>query len=162
DQRAILSYYDEADIMRCINSVDAPELSQVGGACPDHLVHTKRTPLYIDWSGNAEDLDSLKEAISNGVGEYRNRYVQYCERNKHEAEVLRDASPRIILVPGVGLISTGKNKAMADNSAGLYKRAISVMRGSTSLGAFTSLTENESYNVEYWPLELYKLTLAPP
>lgn len=162
DQRAILSYYDEADIMRFINSVDAPELSQVGAACPDHLVHTKRTPLYIDWSGNAEDIDSLKEAISNGVAEYRNKYVAYFERNKHEGDVLRDASPRIILVPGVGLISTGKNKAMADNSAGLYKRAISVMRGSTSLGAFTSLTENESYNVEYWPLELYKLTLAPP
>ena len=23
------------------------------------------------------------------------------------------------------------------------------------------LSENESYNVEYWPLELYKLSLAP-
>src|SRR5690625_2005745 len=51
---------------------------------------------------------------------------------------------------------------MAKNSAGLYKRAIAVMRGSTTLGVFTSLTENESYNIEYWPLELYKLTLAPP
>jgi NAD(P)-dependent dehydrogenase (short-subunit alcohol dehydrogenase family) len=35
------------------------------------------------------------------------------------------------------------------------------MKGSTTLGSFVSLSENESYNVEYWPLELYKLTLAP-
>jgi len=35
------------------------------------------------------------------------------------------------------------------------------MRGATALGNFVSLSENESYNVEYWPLELYKLTLAP-
>src|SRR5690606_10160090 len=36
------------------------------------------------------------------------------------------------------------------------------MRYSTTLGNFVSLSENESYNVEYWPLELYKLTLQPP
>lgn len=29
------------------------------------------------------------------------------------------------------------------------------------MGRFVSLSENESYNIEYWPLELYKLTLAP-
>lgn len=35
------------------------------------------------------------------------------------------------------------------------------MCGATALGSFVSLSENESYNVEYWPLELYKLSLAP-
>lgn len=162
DQQAILSYHAEEDILRFVNSKDAGELSQVGAACPDHLVHTKRTPLYIDWSGKAADLADLKEKLTAGVKAYRDEYVAYFKRNKHEGDVLRDASPRVVLLPGVGLISTGKSKVMADNSAGLYKRAISVMRGSTTLGNFTSLTENESYNVEYWPLELYKLTLAPP
>jgi NAD(P)-dependent dehydrogenase (short-subunit alcohol dehydrogenase family) len=37
-----------------------------------------------------------------------------------------------------------------------------VMRGAHALGGYVSLTEEESYRVEYWPLELYKLTLAPP
>jgi NAD(P)-dependent dehydrogenase (short-subunit alcohol dehydrogenase family) len=36
------------------------------------------------------------------------------------------------------------------------------MRGAHALGGYVSLTEEESYAVEYWPLELYKLTLAPP
>ncbi|MDI5789987.1 hypothetical protein PO124_21145 [Bacillus licheniformis] len=36
------------------------------------------------------------------------------------------------------------------------------MKGTEVLGNFVSLNEEESYNVEYWPLELYKLTLAPP
>lgn len=35
------------------------------------------------------------------------------------------------------------------------------MKGTTILGNFVSLNENESYNIEYWPLELYKLSLAP-
>ena len=39
---------------------------------------------------------------------------------------------------------------------------IEVMAGAHALGGFTSLTEGESFAVEYWPLELYKLSLAPP
>jgi len=162
DEQAILSYFDDEHITEFVNSHDAAELSQVGAACPDHLVHTKRTPLYIDWSGNAEDIDELKEKLKDGVLKYREEYHKYFDENKNEGDQLLNASPRIILIPGVGLVSNGKSKQMADNSASLYERAIEVMKGSTSLGNFTSLTENESYNIEYWPLELYKLTLAPP
>ena len=36
------------------------------------------------------------------------------------------------------------------------------MAGAHALGGFTSLTDAESFAVEYWPLELYKLSLAPP
>ena len=36
------------------------------------------------------------------------------------------------------------------------------MGGATALGGFVSLTDAESFAVEYWPLELYKLSLAPP
>src|SRR5690625_4880312 len=162
DELAILSYKDEEDILQFVNSKEASSLSQIGAACPDHLVHTKRTPLYINWDSAVEDLESLKEKITIGIKQYRKDYQAYFNRNKNEGDQLLNASPRIILIPGIGLISTGKSKEMANNSAGLYKRAISVMKGSTTLGNFTSLTEHESYNIEYWPLELYKLTLAPP
>lgn len=66
------------------------------------------------------------------------------------------------MIPGIGMVNTGKSYAMSKVSGALYRRAIAVMKGSTALGHFVSLNENESYHVEYWPLELYKLTLAPP
>lgn len=72
-----------------------------------------------------------------------------------------ESAPRVILIPGIGMVNTGKNVAMSKVSGALYHRAISVMKGATTLGRFVSLNENESYNVEYWPLELYKLSLAP-
>lgn len=50
---------------------------------------------------------------------------------------------------------------MADVSAQLYHRAIAVMRGAEACGGFLSLSSAESYAVEYWPLEQYKLKLAP-
>jgi NAD(P)-dependent dehydrogenase (short-subunit alcohol dehydrogenase family) len=60
------------------------------------------------------------------------------------------------------MFTTGKDAAMADVSAQLYHRAVAVMRGAEACGGFVSLSDAESYAVEYWPLEQYKLKLAPP
>ncbi|GAA3321312.1 hypothetical protein GCM10020331_036600 [Ectobacillus funiculus] len=126
-------------------------------------MHTKRTPLYIDWNPQAEDVNSLIEKkVKAGVASFKEEYAAYFERNKHEGDKMFEAAPRVILIPGIGMVNTGKkNLAMSHVSGALYHRAIAVMKGSTALGEFVSLNENESYNVEYWPLELYKLTLAP-
>lgn len=162
EKHMILTYNDDEDIRQFVNSHDAKELSQVGAACPDHLVHTKRVPLYVEWDVASKDIESLKQAIKDGVQSFEEEYKAYFERNKHDGDVMFEPAPRVILIPGIGMVNTGKSLTMAEGSGGLYVRAISVMRGATSLGNFVSLDENESYNIEYWPLELYKLTLAPP
>ncbi len=81
---------------------------------------------------------------------------------KRADEEMFDPNPRVVLIPGVGLVAAAANLKEADLSRDFYHRAISVMRGAHSIGGFVSLTEEESYAVEYWPLELYKLTLASP
>lgn len=161
EKRMIVTYDDAPDVLQFVGSRDAAELSQVGAACPDHLVHTKMKPLFIDWDPSSRDADALAEAVKNGIEAYKEDYRAYFERNKNEGDKMFEAAPRVILIPGIGMINTGKSHAMSRVSGALYHRAIAVMRGATSLGKFVSLSENESYNVEYWPLELYKLTLAP-
>lgn len=162
DEKKMLLTYDNADnVLEFVNSVDAPELSQVGAACPDHLVHTKMKPLYISWDPSTKDVSLLIEAIKEGVARFKEEYRSYFERNKNEGDVMFEPAPRVILIPGIGMVNSGKNIPMANVSGALYHRAISVMKGSTTLGKFVSLNENESYNIEYWPLELYKLSLAP-
>lgn len=162
DRPMVLSFDDGDDVLAFVGGADAPELSQVGAACPDHLVHTKVVPLFVDWTPDANDVEGLRQKLIDGIAAYREQYTAYFERNKNEGDVMFEAVPRVILIPGVGMINTGKNKAMSLVSGALYHRAIAVMRGASTLGRFVSLSENESYNVEYWPLELYKLTLAPP
>jgi len=161
EKKMILSYDNGDDVLQFVNSHDAPFISQVGAACPDHLVHTKRTPLYIEWDPQTGDVDSLVEQIKAGVESFKEEYKAYFERNKNEGDSMFEPAPRIILIPGIGMVNTGKTLAMSKVSGALYHRAIAVMKGSTALGEFVSLSENESYNIEYWPLELYKLTLAP-
>lgn len=160
-KKMILSFDDQEDVLDFVGGIDSPKLSQVGAACPDHLVHTKVVPLFIDWTPDAEDVEGLKAKLIEGIAAYKEQYEAYFERNRHEGDVMFEAAPRVILIPGIGMINTGKSWAMSQVSGALYHRAIAVMRGATALGDFVSLSENESYNVEYWPLELYKLSLAP-
>lgn len=162
EKKQIVSYDDSEDVLTFVNSHEAPRLSQVGAACPDHLVHTKRVPLYIDWDPASGDVEALVEKVKSGIEQYKAEYKAYFDRNKGPGMQRFEASPRIILIPGVGMINTGKSWAMSKVSAELYHRAIAVMRGATILGDFVSLNESESFNVEYWPLELYKLSLQPP
>ncbi|AMQ20569.1 bifunctional rhamnulose-1-phosphate aldolase/short-chain dehydrogenase [Geobacillus thermoleovorans] len=163
DQKRMIVTYDDADdVLQFVNSYDAPVLSQVGAACPDHLVHTKRVPLYIDWDPQSEDVPRLIEKVKEGIARFKDEYQAYFERNKQEGDQMFEPAPRVILIPGLGMVNTGKSLTMANVSGALYHRAIAVMKGAAALGNFVSLNEEESYQVEYWPLELYKLTLAPP
>ncbi len=161
EKRMILTFDDADDVLKFVGGKDSKQLSQIGAACPDHLVHTKMKPLFIDWDPASKDVEALKAAIKEGINTYKEEYKQYFERNKNEGDQMSEPAPRVILIPGIGMVNTGKSLAMAKVSGALYHRAIAVMRYSTSLGNFVSLSENESYNVEYWPLELYKLTLGP-
>lgn len=161
DKKMIVTYDDSKDVLSFINSNDAKDLSQVGAACPDHLVHTKRAPLYVEWDPASKDKGKLIETIKTSIESFKEDYVAYFNRNKSEGDEIAETAPRVLLIPGVGMINTGKSWSAANVSESLYHRAISVMRGSTVLGKFVSLNEAESYAVEYWPLELYKLSLAP-
>ncbi|MFS0597534.1 bifunctional aldolase/short-chain dehydrogenase [Peribacillus frigoritolerans] len=161
EKKMLLTFDDADDVLQFLNSKNAAALSQVGAACPDHLVHTKMKPLFINWDPQNERTESLVEKVKTGIQQYKEEYKQYFERNKNGGDVMFEAAPRVILIPGVGMVNTGRNVAMANVSGALYHRAIAVMKGATALGEFVSLSENESYNVEYWPLELYKLSLSP-
>lgn len=158
---AILQTDAEMDVIDYVGSERTAEVSQAGAACPDHLVHVKRKPLFVQWTP-AEGTDVLKQKVVDGIAAYEQDYVGYFEENKETGDELRDAAPRVILIPGVGMVNTGKDVTNADVSRQLYHRAIEVIGGSEALGGFVSLSPKEAYDIEYWPLELYKLRLAPP
>jgi rhamnulose-1-phosphate aldolase/alcohol dehydrogenase len=132
-----------------VSSKAAPELVTVGAACPDHLVHTKRLPLWIPFD---PDPDVLIERIRERAAAYRDDYRAYGDA---------DPDARVVLIQNVGLVGVAPTSKAATLSRDLYHRAIEVMAGAHALGGFVSLDERESHAVEYWPLELYKLSLAP-
>jgi rhamnulose-1-phosphate aldolase/alcohol dehydrogenase len=161
ESSTILSYDDSDTVLDMAGSANSGEVSQQGAACPDHLVHVKRQPMFVDWKPE-EGVDALKEKLKSGVDSYVENYRAYFDENKEQGDEIRDAAPRVVLIPGLGMVNTGKDATNADVSRQLYHRAIEVIGVSEALGGFISLTPKEAYDIEYWPLELYKLKLAPP
>jgi rhamnulose-1-phosphate aldolase/alcohol dehydrogenase len=148
--------------LELVSSREAPELVTVGAACPDHLVHTKRVPLWIPYDPGVDDLDALRTRIVERADQYRADYRDYVDRFRDADTVPGDPDARVVLIQHVGLVAVGTTTKAARLSRDLYHRAIEVMAGAQALGGFVSLTAEESFAVEYWPLELYKLSLAPP
>jgi len=158
---AILAFDDSEPVLDFVSYERTPEVSQLGAACPDHLVHVKRQPLFVNWQPG-DGVDALIEMLPAQLEDYKARYVDYFEAHRSEGDEMADPAPRVILIPGVGMVNTGKDAQNADVSRQLYHRAVAVIAGSEALGGFNSLTPAEAFAIEYWPLELYKLKLAPP
>ena len=158
--------YTSEDVLEFVCGRDSRELSQVGAACPDHLVRTKVKPLWVDFDPEKEGADELKAKLREATSRYQEEYEAYYARNREtnpqgDAPMF-DPNPRVVLIPGVGFVGAAHNAKEANLSRDFAYRAINVMRGAHALGGYVSLTEEESYAVEYWPLELYKLAQAPP
>jgi rhamnulose-1-phosphate aldolase/alcohol dehydrogenase len=143
------------------SSVDAERLVRVGAACPDHLVHTKRLPLWVPFDPVEDDATALCERVRALAATYRDDYRGYVDRFADATTVPADPDARVIVIQDVGLVSAGTTTKASLLARDLYHRAIEVMAGAQALGEFVSLSDAESFAVEYWPLELYKLSLAP-
>lgn len=137
--------------LQMANTPAAKDLSQIGAACPDHLVHVKQRPLFLN-------ADSVCEQVE----EYRHEYENYFAKHSKDGDTMFDSAPRIILRPGVGVLAIGGDEYQAEIAKQLYARAIEVIEGAEAFGGFESLSSAEAFDIEYWPLELYKLQLRPP
>ncbi len=147
------------------SSVRAPEVSQVGAPCPDHLINTKHKPLVAQFDPDSDDATALADAFRLGAEEYAAWYRAYYERNLDDETrpfPIDPAGPRVVLVPGVGIVTAGPDAGRARFARDLYHRAIAVEDAADALGGFRSLSEAEAFAIEYWPLERYKLAQAPP
>ncbi|HEX4673196.1 MAG TPA: bifunctional rhamnulose-1-phosphate aldolase/short-chain dehydrogenase [Solirubrobacteraceae bacterium] len=141
-----------------------PDVSQIGAPCPDHLINTKHKPLVIDFDPDTGGAAELREAFERGVGEYASWYREYYERNLDDETrqfPCDPAGPRVILIPGIGIVTSGPDAGRARFARDLYHRAIAVQDAADALGGFRSLSESEAFAIEYWPLERYKLSRAP-
>ena len=74
---------------------------------------------------------------------------------------MRGADPAIVLVPGIGMFSFGKDKQTARVAGEFYVNAINVMRGAEAISSYAPIDESEKFRIEYWSLEEAKLARMP-
>jgi rhamnulose-1-phosphate aldolase/alcohol dehydrogenase len=165
-ERVVLRFDDGDDVLEFVGSEAGPALSLVGPATPDHLLYTKPRPLFVNGHapGNLdrpEGIAALREALARGLEKYAAWYDLYFRKNSSGSEARLDPFPRVVLIPGVGMLTAWKDAKHARIVADIYHHTIRVMRAAQGIGEYRSLGLKDTFDVEYWPMELYKLTLAP-
>jgi rhamnose utilization protein RhaD (predicted bifunctional aldolase and dehydrogenase)/NAD(P)-dependent dehydrogenase (short-subunit alcohol dehydrogenase family) len=184
-QRWIGSFSDLPQVLDFVNSAEAEALAQLGTSCPDHFIRTKIRPMFLKWDP-ANDPKQLKELAATALESYRADYAEYYKAHAlPDSPALRDASPTVVLVPGVGMFSFGKNKTEARITGEFYINAIGVMQGAGALGGgkvcpdipqagpaaaadqfkmhqnYVALPPSEAFRIEYWKLEEAKIRRQP-
>lgn len=137
------------------------ELAALGTSCPDHFLRTKVRPLVLDLPATAP-LDEAVTRLRELHLQYREDYAAYYDRHAQpDSPPMRGADPAIVLVPGVGMFSFGKDKQTARVAGEFYVNAINVMRGAEAVSTYAPIDESEKFRIEYWALEEAKLQRMP-
>ena len=161
DHRMVGHFNDSEVVLEFLSSEALPRLAALGTSCPDHFLRTKISPLVVEVDSSASALEIIAKAHEELVG-YRKKYQSYYAKYATAASpAIRGSDPLIILVPGVGMFSYGKDKQTARVAGEFYINAINVMRGAESVSTYQPINESEKFRIEYWDLEEAKLRRAP-
>ncbi|MEU9385966.1 bifunctional rhamnulose-1-phosphate aldolase/short-chain dehydrogenase, partial [Streptomyces sp. NPDC048279] len=161
DRPQVGHFTDSDVVLDFLARAEHPRLAALGTSCPDHFLRTKVRPLVLDLPPTA----SLDEAVAR-LGElhtaYREEYAAYYRRHAlPDSPAMRGADPAIVLVPGVGMFSFGKDKQTARVAGEFYVNAVNVMRGAEAVSSYAPIEESEKFRIEYWALEEAKLRRMP-
>jgi rhamnulose-1-phosphate aldolase/alcohol dehydrogenase len=158
----MLGHFSDVDVvLDFISRTELTRLAALGTSCPDHFLRTKISPMVVDTPADASVEDVIARA-QDLHEKYRETYANYYKRHATpDSPPMRGADPLIILVPGIGMFSYGKDKQTARVAGEFYINAINVMRGAQSVSTYQPIAESEKFKIEYWKLEEAKLRRLP-
>lgn len=158
-KRFVLDFRGSDAVMNFVNGTEVARYGQAGVVTPDHNIRIKNKPLVV--AAPAEgDLAGFRNAVRDAVAAYGETYKSYFARNNARvggSKTMLDPSPRVVLVPGVGLFGLGRSKKDAKVAADLAEAAIATITDAEAVGRFEPLPEADLFDVEYWSLEQAKL-----
>src|SRR5579875_3653977 len=185
-KRLIGTFTDLPEVLEFVNSKDAAALAHRGTSCPDHFIRTKIRPLFVPAEAG-DDAAAIQKKMDTALATYREEYGAYYQKHAEPASpAMRDPNPTVVLIPGVGMFSFGKNKPEARVTSEFYTNAIHVMEGATALEEgkitgtvpqcnpaaaardfkiednYVALPASEAFRIEYWKLEEAKIRRQPP
>lgn len=161
DRAQVGHFTDDPRVLEFLAGDEHPRLAALGTSCPDHFLRTKVKPMVLDLPTDAP-LEDCKTRLAELHQAYRADYQAYYDRHAGpDSPALRGADPAIVLIPGVGMFSYGKDKQTARVAGEFYLNAINVMRGAEAISSYAPIDESEKFRIEYWALEEAKLARMP-
>ncbi|HZC74296.1 MAG TPA: bifunctional aldolase/short-chain dehydrogenase [Jatrophihabitans sp.] len=161
DRPQVGHFTDSDVVLDFVSRSEHPRLAALGTSCPDHFLRTKVRPMVLDLPPTAP-LEDAVARLRELHEAYREDYAGYYQKYATaDSPPMRGADPAIVLVPGVGMFSFGKDKQTARVAGEFYVNAINVMRGAEAISTYAPIDESEKFRIEYWALEEAKLARLP-
>ncbi len=115
-----------------------------GVLTPEHIIRTKRFPAVFEKNYQEE----LKNYIKN--------YEAYFSRHATD-EIMLNPAPNWAVIRGVGALSIGRNEKEAKIIEDITSHTMKAILQGEKLGGYQSISEADSFAMEYWELEQMKL-----
>ncbi|WP_020181160.1 bifunctional aldolase/short-chain dehydrogenase [Methylopila sp. M107] len=148
------------EIDRLLGDESLEDLAGRGVSTPDHVIRTKGWPLVLATPPADDPLDAwLTDAgtrLSRFVDDYRAYFARHEPRSVQRKTML-DPLPRLVAIPGVGLIGVGKSAAEASVAADVGEAWAATVLRAEAVGRFEPIDEADLFDLEYWSLEQAKL-----
>jgi len=147
-----------------VDSDTGRELALTPPLTSDHLIRTKPYPLWIDapeWG----DLSRLETQLRESVATYRTDYEAYVMSNSESGESglkVFDSAPRVVMMPGLGVICSGKDIHEARICADVTAHTLDMKAQIGGGGAYRGMLEGELFSMEYRGLQHAKLRQDEP
>jgi rhamnose utilization protein RhaD (predicted bifunctional aldolase and dehydrogenase)/NAD(P)-dependent dehydrogenase (short-subunit alcohol dehydrogenase family) len=157
-RRLILEFRSNDAIINYVNGKEVARYARAGVITPDHVIRTKYRPLILT-APEAGKLDEFNTAAHQAAQQFIDDYQAYFTRHQARARgaVMHDPLPRVALVPGLGLFGMGTSAKDAAIAADIAQAAVEGITDAEAIGRFTTISEADMFDCEYWPLELAKL-----
>jgi rhamnulose-1-phosphate aldolase/alcohol dehydrogenase len=154
-------FIDSDEVLDFLASSEHSRLAVLGTSCPDHFLRTNVKPLLLDLPTDS-GIETTVARLTELHAQYRDDYLAYYTAYATpETPPMRGADPAIVLLPGIGMFSWGRDKRTARVAGEYYVNAINAMRGAEALPTYRPISDREKFSVEYWLLEEGKLRRMP-
>ena len=160
--KLILDFRSTDQILEFVNGKEIERYSQGGVATPDHVIRTKNWPLVLPLPEDTENGD-FRERTERLARVFQQRYDSYFHRQVERMKLPKtklDSTPRVVLVPGLGLFGIGRDRNEAVIAADIAESFVQTITNAESIGEYKTLDEADVFDVEYWSLEQAKLSEA--
>ncbi|WP_417699477.1 class II aldolase/adducin family protein [Pseudophaeobacter sp.] len=129
------------------------ELSRRGTATPDHVIRIKPFGMIVEEGADLAQVDAALDAYAEEYAAYFNRNAP----NASEPKVMLDTTPRVVLVPGLGIFGLGANDKAARIAGDLFEQTARIVNAAEDYKRFAPISEADLFDMEYWSLEQAKL-----
>src|SRR5262249_55873922 len=114
-RRFVLEHRSSDEILHFAAAAQGPALAAAPPITPDHVIRTKGPYLLVERPPYAS-YDSLGAKLREDVDASRRRYAEYFQRccaARGVTRVMLDPTPRVVLLPGIGLVAAAESRAAA-------------------------------------------------